>query len=143
MSAKSQSSREQPPLERQSPNCYSKSMRFEIARWLLVIALSVALSAELVLRSAQAIAMDIMTPPAAAAAVTPDTPMPGKCDGCAGHEAMAACSNFFCANVFALLPAAVGCVSAPAGTIGPCVELSASGHTAPPDPYPPKRSILS
>src|SRR6266545_6666975 len=127
MSAKSQSSREQPPLERQSPNCYSKIMRFEIARRLVVIVLSVALSAGLVLRSAQAIAMDIMAPPAATAAATPDTamPMPGKCDGCAGHEkAMAACSAS-CANVFALLPAVVGFVSVPMETVGPCVEASA------------------
>jgi hypothetical protein len=120
-------------------------MRVEIARRLLMMALSVALSAGLVLRSAQAIAKDTMLPPAAAAAATPDTamPMPGKCDGCAGHEkAVGACSAS-CANVFALLPAVVGFVSVPMETVGPCVEASATGHAFPPDPYPPKPSILS
>ncbi len=122
-------------------------MQFEIARRLVVIVLSVALSAGLVLRSAQAIAMDTMEPPAAAAAATPDTampmPMPDKCDGCAGHEkAMGGCSAS-CANFFALLPAVVGFVSVPVETVGPCVEASATGHAFPPDPYPPRPSILS
>ena len=120
-------------------------MQFEIARRLVVIVLSVALSAGLVLRSAQAIAMDMMAPPAAAAAATPDTslPMPGKCDGCAGDEkAMAACSAF-CANVFALLPTIIGFVSVPIETVGAGVEASATGHTFPPDPYPPKPSVLT
>jgi hypothetical protein len=119
-------------------------MRVEIARRLLVIALSVALSAGLVLRSAQAIAMDTMAPPAAAAAATPDAmPMPGKCDGCPGQEkAMAACSAF-CANVSALLPAVIELVPIAVETVGPRVEASASGHVFPPDPYPPKPSILS
>jgi hypothetical protein len=120
-------------------------MRFKIARRLVVIALSVALSAGLVLRSAQAIAMDIMAPTAAAVAATPDSamPMPGKCDGCAGQEkAMAACSAF-CANAFALLPAVIGFVSVPVETVGPGIEASATGHVFPPDPYPPRPSILS
>src|SRR5258708_17961601 len=133
------------PLERQPSNCYCKPMKFEIARRLVVIVLSVALSAGLVLRSAQAIAMDIMTPAAAAAVATPDTamPMPGKCDDCAGHEkAMAGCSAL-CANVFALPPTVVGFVSVPVETVGPCGEASATGHPFPPDPYPPRPSILS
>jgi hypothetical protein len=120
-------------------------MQSEIARRLVVIVLSVALSAVLVLRSAQAISMDIMAPPAAAAAATPHTgmPMPGKCDGCADDEkAMAACSAF-CANVFALLPAVVRIVSAPVETVGPCVEAPATGHAFPPDPYPPRPIVLS
>lgn len=119
-------------------------MQFEIARRLAVIVLSVALSAGLVLRSAQAIAMDIMASPAAAAA-TADTamPMPGKCDGCAGDEkAMAACSAF-CANVFALLPTVIGFVSVPIETVGPGVEASATGYAFPPDPYPPKPFVLT
>jgi hypothetical protein len=119
-------------------------MAVEIARRLIVVALSVALSAGLVLRSAQAIGTDIMAPPAAAAAV-PDTvtPMPGKCDTCAGHEkAMAACSAF-CANVLALPPAVVGIVSIPVETVGPRVQPTASGHIIPPDPYPPRPIGLS
>jgi hypothetical protein len=111
-------------------------MQFEIARRLLVIVLSVALSTGLVLRSAQAFTMDIMAP--AVATATPDAamPMPGKCDGCAGHEkAVGACSAS-CANVFALLPAVVGFVSVPVETVGPCVEASATGRAFPPDPYP-------
>jgi hypothetical protein len=120
-------------------------MQFEIARRLAVIVLSVALSTGLVLRSAQAIAMDIMAPPTAGVTAAPDTamPMPDKCDGCAGHEkAVGACSAF-CANVFALLPAAIGFVSVPIETVGPCVEASATGHTFPPDPHPPKPSVLT
>jgi hypothetical protein len=119
-------------------------MRFEIARRLVVIVLSVALATGLVVRSVQALAMDIAAPAATAAATT-DTgmPMSGKCDGCAGDEkAMAACSAF-CANVFALLPAVVGCVSVPVETVGPCAEAPATGHVFPPDPYPPRPSILS
>jgi hypothetical protein len=81
-------------------------------------------------------------------AVANDMPMPGdmpgKCDGCPGHEkgvARAACSAF-CGTVIAS-PIVVVLFAVPAGILTPAAEQIAIGRADPPDPYPPRPIVLS
>jgi len=120
-------------------------MRFEIARRVFVIALSVALATGMAARSVQALAMDVAAPAATAAATT-DTgmPMSGKCDGSAGDEkAMAAACSAVCSGAVAVLPLIVAFGPVPVETIGPSATPAATGHAFPPDPYPPRPTVLS
>jgi hypothetical protein len=74
-----------------------------------------------------------------------DMPMPGKCNGCAGDEkgvAPSACSAF-CATVISLPSVALVLDVVPAETLDPATALHSTGHADPPDPYPPRPSILS
>jgi hypothetical protein len=74
-----------------------------------------------------------------------DMPMPGKCNGCAGHEkgvAPAACSAF-CGAVIAIPLVTVALDAVPAETLKPTAALGAIGRADPPDPYPPRPTILS
>jgi hypothetical protein len=120
-------------------------MQFEIARRLFVIVLSVALATGVVARSVPSIAMDITAPAATAAATTDtDMPMSGKCNGCAGDEkAMAAACSALCGGAVAVLPVAVAFGPASVEAIGPSATPAASGHAFPPDPYPPRPTVLS
>jgi len=74
-----------------------------------------------------------------------DSPMQTKCDGCAGNEkglASAACSAF-CGAVITL-PLQAATLDAVAGeTLGPMDRPKAMGRANPPDPYPPRSTILS
>jgi hypothetical protein len=74
-----------------------------------------------------------------------DMPMSGKCDGCAGDEkgvAPAACSAF-CGAVIAA-PAAIAVFDAvPIDILRPSAGPVETGHSNPPDPYPPRPTILS
>jgi hypothetical protein len=122
-------------------------MRFEIVRRLFVIVLSVALATGLATRSSQAIAMDVKTAASAAATATMDvgTPVSGKCIGCAGTEkamASAACSAF-CGSAMASLLVVVAFSPVCVDTVEPSVAAIATGHAFPPDPYPPRPTILS
>ena len=122
-------------------------MRFEIIRRLFVIVLSVALATGLAMRSGQAVAMDLKTAAPAAATMTTDMDMPvsGKCIGCSGIEkamASAACSAF-CGGAMASLPAVVAFSPVCVDTVEPSVAAIATGHALPPDPYPPRPTILS
>ena len=72
-------------------------------------------------------------------------PMPGKCNGCAGSEkgvAPAVCAAF-CSAVIALPVVPVVLHAVPAETPSPTREPGASGLADPPDPHPPRSSILS
>src|SRR5262249_25507264 len=72
-------------LEHHASDCYFELMRFEIARRVFVIVLSVALATGTAVRSVQALAMDGAAPAETAAATTDtDMPMSAMCDGCAG-----------------------------------------------------------
>jgi hypothetical protein len=74
-----------------------------------------------------------------------DMPMPGKCDGCAGDEkgvAPAACSAF-CGAVIAVPSVADVSDAVPSDTLGPSAGATVTGHADPPDPYPPRPTILS
>jgi len=72
-------------------------------------------------------------------------PMQGKCNGCAGDEkgvVPAACSAF--CNAVATLPAVnVDLFAVLAETLMPTVGPEVIGWTHPPDPYPPRTTILS
>jgi len=120
-------------------------MRFEIARRVFVIVLSVALATGVAVRSVQALAMDVAAPAATAAATTDtDMPMSGKCDGCAGDEkAMAAACSALCSGAVAVLPVVVAFEPISVETIGPSATPAATGHAFPPDPYPPRPIVLS
>ena len=113
----------------------------EFARRLLVLLLSVALATGLTMRVVQAASMDMT----AVAMATTHMPMNGKCDGCAGNEKATAPTICFtsCASV-AALPAAVAAVDPSGGdVVTPAVDPAATGHAAPPDPYPPRPIVLS
>jgi hypothetical protein len=72
--------------------------------------------------------------------------MPGKCNGCAGHEkglAAAACSSVLCGSMIALPSLMVVLSAVPAEAPKPADEPDASGRTVPTDPYPPRTTILS
>lgn len=74
-----------------------------------------------------------------------DMPMQGKCDGCAGDEkgvAPAACSAF-CGAVISVPLVAVVLYAVPIETLRPTAALGATGYADPPDPYPPRSTILS
>jgi hypothetical protein len=134
------------PLEHRSLNCYFGPMRFEIVRRLFVVVLSVALAGGLVVRSVQCGIVDTMAPAAATAAASIDTDMPmsGKCNGCAGdEEAMAAACSALCGSAVALLPFAVAFEQASIETVSPRISSPVTAHAFPPDPYPPRPSILS
>ena len=83
---------------------------------------------------------------AATAAMTTDTgkPMSGKCSGCAGDEkAMAAACSALCGSAVAVLPLVVAFGPVSVETIGPSAAPPATGHAFPPDPYPPRPTVLS
>lgn len=112
----------------------------ETARRLFVLLLSVALATGLTARVVQAGSMDMT-----AAAMATDMPMHGKCDGCVGNEkAMAASACLVhCSSVVALPAMMVAVDPLPVSLVAPAVEPAATGHTAPPDPYPPRPIVLS
>jgi hypothetical protein len=79
--------------------------------------------------------------------ISSDMPMQGKgkCNGCAGDEkgvAPAGCSAFCGAVVIS--PSVMAVLNAvPAETLSPIAEAGMSGNAYPPDPYPPRPTILS
>ncbi len=112
----------------------------ETARRLFVLVLSVALATGLVTRAVYA-----AYPATAIAAMSGDMPMHGKCNGCAGSEKgmpSAACAFAFCGMV-AVLPVTATLDPVAAETIEPTAWRSATGHVFPPDPYPPRPTILT
>ena len=73
-----------------------------------------------------------------------DMPMPNKCDGCAGDEkAMMPGCAAFCSSLTALPLAPVAIARIATATLRPAGEVAVSGHTIPPDPYPPKPVVLN
>jgi len=83
--------------------------------------------------------------PTLKSATASDMPMPGKCNGCAGDEkgaTPAACSAF-CGTVIAVPLVTVVFDAVPAETLNPTVAPDAIGRAEPPDPYPPRPTILS
>lgn len=118
-------------------------MRRDISRRLFVIALSMALATGLVGHSVQA--FDIGLKAAAAATMNADTPMSGKCDGCAGSEkAMtpSACCAF-CASVIAFPAMAEAYSVGPVATMTFAASSNVTGRTILPDPHPPRPAYLS
>ena len=74
-----------------------------------------------------------------------NAPMPGKCNGCIGDEkgvAPAVCSAF-CGAVIALPAAPPILLSGPAETLNPASGPDGISHVDPPEPHPPRTTILS
>jgi hypothetical protein len=72
-------------------------------------------------------------------------PMPGKCNGCAGDEngmTSSACSAL-CGTVIALPSMMLVPDAAPAEELNPAVVSDLTGHADPPQPYPPRTTVLS
>lgn len=75
-----------------------------------------------------------------------DMPMSGKCNGCAGDEkgiAPAAACSAFCGAVITVPAVALVRYAVPAEALSPGVEPNAIGHADPPEPYPPRSTVLS
>ncbi len=131
--------------------CYGVTMSAKMRRPLAVL-LALALSLGLVMHSvpdgksvAKAADMTAGMSMDAAMDMPTDMPTPGKCNGCAGDEKVMmppACSAF-CGSVVAipLVPAVFRAI--PIGAMWPAAGTVATGHTGPPDPYPPKPVVLS
>ncbi|NBJ12750.1 hypothetical protein [Microvirga arsenatis] len=77
------------------------------------------------------------------AAAAMSAPMPDGCDGCdQGGDTMPACAAL-CAAMIAVLPLPPDLVSVAQAPAHPVLVLRATGLSGPPDPFPPKPSILS
>ena len=126
------------PLVPRAWKHYSRRMRSDLARRLLVLLLSVALATGVTVRVAQAGSMEMT-----AVAMAADMPMHGKCDGCAGNEKAMAPSACFthCASVVALPASTFAFNPPPQGVVAPAAETAAAGHIAAPEPYPPRPTI--
>jgi hypothetical protein len=128
-------------------DCYSAGMSFEkirrISAVLMALVLAVGLTThglggpDMIVKSSMTAASDMP--------MSGDMPMQGRCDGCAGDEkvvAPAACFAFCCAVIAAPLVAVVLYV-VPAEVLIPVASPDAIGRADPPDPYPPRPTILS
>ncbi len=71
--------------------------------------------------------------------------MSGKCSGCAGDEkGMAATPCSACCGTIVACPLVqVVLYAVPAETLDPVAGPDSVGQTDPPDPYPPKQTIVS
>jgi hypothetical protein len=136
-----------------SANCYCDRMLSEktrrISALLSALVLAVGLvthgfaGSDMVVKSAVTAATDM--PMSSGMPMSGDVPMSGKCDGCAGDEkgvAPAACSAF-CGAVVAAPSVAAVFDAVPIETLGPSDGPIVTGHADPPDPYPPRPTILS
>jgi len=127
-----------------SAYCYSADMSSEKIRRIPAVLAALVLAAGLVAHGLGSPAIIVKSAIASYVPLSSDMPMPGKCNGCAGHEkgiAATACSAF-CGAVIALPLAAVVLYAVPAETLNPTAGPYAIGHAHPPDHYPPKPSIL-
>lgn len=100
----------------------------------------VALAAAFQLRSDQGSSAKAQT-----VAMSADMPMHGHCDGCAGNETAmtpSVCSPF-CTTVATLPFLNVAYDPVFSEVIASNVEVAATGHTTPPDPYPPRPTRMS
>ncbi|WP_157080446.1 hypothetical protein [Methylobacterium variabile] len=100
--------------------------------------LTLAFVAGFALHGVQAAHMKAFLPVAAM-----QVPMPDGCDGCdEGGKAAAACS-LLCAGFVAIAPAAFGSRSAGASFGYALADVAGASLQGPPDPLPPKSSVLN
>jgi hypothetical protein len=130
-----------------SANCYCDRMLSEKTRRMSTYLAAVVLAVGLVAHGFAGPDMVIKSVVTAAAdmPMSSEMPMSGKCDGCAGDEkgvAPAACSAF-CSAVIAVPSVAAVFDAVPIGTLVPSAGAIGTGHADPPEPYPPRPSILS
>jgi hypothetical protein len=130
-----------------SANCYGLGMLSREIHRISALLAALVLAAGLVAHGFGGPDMAVKSTMSAASdmPMSSDMPMPGKCNGCAGNEkgvAPAACSAF-CGAVIGL-PSVVAVFDAvPIDTLGLSDGPIVTGHADPPDPYPPRPTILS
>lgn len=125
------------------PQCdYSLVMHLRpLRRWLALCAV-VALSLGLVAHGFAAAGMG--TKMAAAAAGEMSSPS-GGCDDCSGGDDGMAPAGCFaaCAGTVAVLPSVASIKMVGIEAAAPIAVRSSLGHGGPPDPFPPRSSVLS
>lgn len=132
-------------LAMRSANCYCHPMLFKKIRQVSALLLALALAIGLLTHDAGGPGMPLASTMAAASdmLMPGDVPMSGKCGGCVGDErGMPAACSAFCGTVVALPAVAVVLESVPVDTLGPAAGQVATGYAVPPDPYPPRSTIL-
>jgi hypothetical protein len=122
-------------------------MAFMKLRHASAIAAALILAAGLVMHGFAGLDMSSAsaTSMAAEMPMSTDMPMSGQCDGCDGHEkgmSPTACSAF-CSAVITVPSVAVVFSTISIETLGPAAGPVVTGHADPPDPYPPRPTILS
>jgi len=134
------------------PVAIVSAMLAEKIRHLFVRTLALALAVGLVTHSmppydlaAKAADMTVAMTDAMSMDTATDMPMQGKCDGCSGDEngLMPAACSAFCGSVIALPSPPVLLDATPIATLLPPAGTVATGHTGPPDPYPPRPTSMS
>jgi len=106
---------------------------------------SVAASANGKAMSAEMMAISNEAAMPADMAISKGTPMRGKCNGCAGDDkgiASGACSAL-CGTVIPSLAVVPVLYAVPVELLNPMSEARVVGHSYPPDPHPPRTTILS
>jgi hypothetical protein len=121
-------------------------MWFALTRRIAVFVLAMAMALGLSAHAMRAAHMDLKAA-AATAADIPASGMPAssKCDGCGDDQkaiSPAACSAY-CSSIVALPTTCPILGAVPHATPGHSEIPIATGHAFPPDPYPPRPSILS
>lgn len=115
----------------------------ETDRQLIAVFLSLALMVGSGLQVVQA--SDMAAKMTTATATMDDMPMPGGCSGCSGDDQgmPMACFAVCGSTVVAILPSvpAIAAVVLVSPSTPPIASIA--GHHGPPDPYPPRPTILS
>lgn len=125
-------------------NGYCKRMRSRKVRRLLNVLLALVLTTGLATHHVQA--GDMSTKAATVGMDMPaDKSIPGNCDGCCDDQKapMPSACVAFCNSVVVMPVMAVVVVPVSIDTLWPTAEVVATGHTSPPEPYPPRPIVLS
>lgn len=127
------------PLVLNLANCYFCPMVRNRIRRLCAVVLALTLAVGVSTHGVHASDMGVKM----AAAAASDMPMPGKCD-CGGNDKMSvtSCSSQ-CAGIPAILTPSLALDIVLVGGYADVAAPSATGHTRPPDPYPPRPVVLS
>ena len=129
------------PLALAASECYFAAMCSGKMRRISAVLLTLALAVGLVTHSVAN--LDVGLKPAMAAASS-DMPMSGKCDGCGDEQkGMDAACVAYCSGVLVSPVVAAVMDVLTADILGPSVVRALTGRTPPPDPYPPRPTILS
>jgi hypothetical protein len=127
------------PLALGVASCYFVGMVRNRIRRLCAVFLALTLAVGVSMHGAHASDMGVTM----AAAAASDMPMPGECD-CGGNDKMsvASCSSQ-CTGIPAIQTPSLALDIVLIGGYADVAAPSATGHTRPPDPYPPRPAVLS
>jgi hypothetical protein len=101
------------------------------------VLVALAMAAGAVVNAAQAASMAIDM----AAATHSDGAMPG-CDGCLGGDGGMACASGCITPLVAVIPAVPSVAEIPTALLLGSNAQQLVGHSRPPDPYPPRTTVL-